>query len=228
MSSRSSDTFVLNGWAACESAWDLCKFPRDRIFSYIEELDGAAESAVESSAGAVLVGWSMGATMALSIAARHPGRIRGLVLLAATPRMMKDEGWAGMSQRRLDALLAGLRLTRAQGFYGPQEGRPNPYMMDSDENLQRGIGFLRTVDIRKDVEALAESGALECPVYIFQSERDGIVSRENALYLHGIFKGSSMVLIPGTEHALPVSIPEKIDEAVRRAWTLAGRRGEAD
>ena len=223
MSSRSSDTFVLNGWAACESAWDLCKFPRDRIFGYIEELDGAAESAVESSAGAVLVGWSMVATMALSIAARHPGRIRGLVLLAATPRMMKDEGWAGMSQRRLDALLAGLRLTRAQGFYGPQEGRPNPYMMDSDENLQRGIGFLRTVDIRKDVEALAASGALECPVYIFQSERDGTVRGENAADLKSIFPQASVTMVPGLEHALPIFIPGQIDAAVAAATCHCAR-----
>ena len=34
-------TFVLNGWSASANAWDLCKFDRDRIFSYVEQLDGA-------------------------------------------------------------------------------------------------------------------------------------------------------------------------------------------
>ena len=34
-------TFVLNGWAASPRAWDLCLFPRDRIFGYLEQLDGS-------------------------------------------------------------------------------------------------------------------------------------------------------------------------------------------
>ena len=37
-------TFVLNGWSASANAWDLCKFDRDRIFSYVEQLDGAPEA----------------------------------------------------------------------------------------------------------------------------------------------------------------------------------------
>ena len=164
------DVFVLNGWAASERAWELCKFPRARIFSYIEQLDGAAEAALESSGRAVLVGWSMGASVALSLAARHPERISGLVLLAATPRMMRDEGWAGMSPRRLEALETGLRLTHGQGFFGIPEGRPNPYEMDCDENLRRGIEYLEKTDLRGELSALAASGAANWPVFVFHSE----------------------------------------------------------
>ena len=40
--------FVLNGWAASEHAWDLCAFPRDRVFSYVEQLNGLPEKAVEA------------------------------------------------------------------------------------------------------------------------------------------------------------------------------------
>ena len=35
--------FVLNGWAAGPAAWDLCKFRRERVFSYTEQLDGLPE-----------------------------------------------------------------------------------------------------------------------------------------------------------------------------------------
>ena len=210
------DVFVLNGWAASECAWELCKFPRVRIFSYIEQLDGAAEKALESSARAVLVGWSMGASVALSLAARHPDRLGGLVLLAATPRMMRDDGWAGMSPRRLEALETGLRITCGQGFLGLPEGRPNPYAMDSDENLRRGIEYLDKTDLRDELSSLAASGAADWPVSIFHSEHDGIVRRENAQYLAGIFPHAHVEMIPGSEHALPVSIPDKIDDAVLR------------
>ena len=33
-------TFVFNGWAASERAWDLCRFHRERVFGYVEQLDG--------------------------------------------------------------------------------------------------------------------------------------------------------------------------------------------
>ena len=98
--------------------------------------------------GAILVGWSMGASSALRIAAGLPERIKGLALIAPTARMMKDDGWAGMTERRLKALEVGLKMTHAEGFFGVQEGKPNPYTMDSDENLARGLDYLRTTDLR--------------------------------------------------------------------------------
>ena len=41
--------FVLNGWAASSHAWDLCRFPRERVFSYVEQLDGEPEKSMESA-----------------------------------------------------------------------------------------------------------------------------------------------------------------------------------
>ena len=119
--------FVLNGWAASERAWDLCRFRRDRIFSYIEQLDGLAEKALASCDGAVRVGWSMGGSTALRLALGYPEKVKALVLVAATPRMMEDRdgGWAGMSPRRLEALRRGVEITHGEGFFGVAEGKPN-------------------------------------------------------------------------------------------------------
>ena len=207
--------FVLNGWAASERAWDLCSFPRERIFSYVEQLDGLPEKAIAEDGRVVLVGWSMGGSAALHLAAKFPEKIGGLVLVAATARMMKDEGWAGMTERRLAALGLGLRLTCGEGLFGIPDGRPNPYMMDDEENLARGLDYLRTTDLRAELSALKASGRLKCPVAVFQSERDGIVRAENAARLKEFFPQASVTMVPGTEHALPVAIPEKIDAAVR-------------
>ena len=105
--------FVLNGWAASPHAWDLCLFMRPRgsaalprLFSYVEQLDGEPEKAMENVERCILVGWSMGGSSALRLAARWPEKVAGLVLIAATPRMMeeKETGWRGMSPRRLEAL----------------------------------------------------------------------------------------------------------------------------
>ena len=213
-------TLVLNGWAASPHAWDLCTFRRDALFSYLDQLDGAPErfigDACERCPGMrfALVGWSMGGSSALRLAIAFPERIAALVLIAVTPRMMEDKaaGWRGMSPRRLEALHRGLLLTHGEGFLGVPEGRPNPYQLDSDENLTRGLRYLMETDLRANLERQAQKFGF--PVAIFQSEHDGIVRPENAAYLKGIFPQASLKLVPGTEHALPMSIPELIDEAV--------------
>ena len=207
-------TFVLNGWAASERAWDLCGFRRDRIFGYVEQLDGAPEAAVRDEDDIVLVGWSMGGSTALRLAVAAPEKIRGMVLVAATARMMQAPGWAGMSERRLAALELGLKLTHGEGFSALPDGAPNPYMLDDDANLARGLGYLRETDVREALVGLRASGRLRCPVYAFQSERDGIVRRENADFLRTVFPQAVVEIVPGSEHALPVVIPGKIDAAV--------------
>ncbi len=207
-------TFVLNGWAASERAWELCMFPRDRIFSYVEQLDGKAEAAMRQADDVVLVGWSMGGSMALNLALKFPGKVRALVLIAATARMMKARDWDGMSDRRLAALEVGLKMTNGRGLFARDDGRPNPYMRDSDANLARGLDYLRSTDLRLPLIDLMASGRLRADVRVFQSERDGIVRPGNARFLAAVFPGARVEMVPGSEHALPVAIPEKIDAAV--------------
>ena len=184
------------------------------MFGYVEQLDGAPEAAMREEGDVVLVGWSMGGSSALRLAVAFPEKIRGLVLLAATARMMKAPDWAGMSERRLAALELGLKLTRGEGFSALPEGAPNPYAMDGDERLSRGLDYLRETDVRKGLVDLRASGRLRCPVFVFQSERDGIVRRENADFLRSVFPGAAVEIVPGCEHALPVFIPSRIDAAV--------------
>ena len=243
----STNIFVLNGWAASPHAWDLCKFRRTRIFSYIDQLDGEPETAMEGVERCILVGWSMGGSSALRLAARWPEKIAGLVLIAATPRMMEDKGtgWRGMTPHRLEALRYGLVLTRGVGLFGVPEGKPNPYLADEPANLERGLKYLLETDLREELvlsasclvpsaelkhKDLCESNApstkhqalgTNSNIHIFQSEHDGIVRPENAAWLKTVFPQASVTMVPGTEHALPIFIPELIDEAVDSCIRLA-------
>ena len=232
--------FVLNGWASSPHAWDLCRFMRMRLFGYVEQLDGEPEKAIESVERCVLVGWSMGGSSALRLAARWPEKIAGLVLIAATPRMMEDKatGWKGMSPRRLEALRYGLVMTQGVGMFGVPEGKPNPYLLDDTANLERGLKYLLETDLRADLERVFQRGCFEqqsgqqahnnkmcarrsLAVHIFQSEHDGVVRAANADYLQKVFPQASVTIVPGTEHALPIFIPELIDEAVDSCIRLA-------
>lgn len=225
-------SIVLNGWAASPHAWDLCgSVAGKRIFSYVEQLDGLAEREFAASDGAVLVGWSMGGSTALRLAAAAPHKVKGLVLIAATPRMMeeKSSGWRGMSPRRLEALRKGLEMTNGEGFFGVSPSKPNPYMMDTPENLSRGLGYLLETDIREEVRALSGPfAANRVPVAVFQSENDGIVRSSNAVFLKEVFPDADLVMVPGSEHALTVEIPHLIDKAVFRMISSGHDQGSSE
>ena len=195
--------FVLNGWASNSHAWDSCGFPRERIFSYVELLDGVAEEVLRNENEFVLVGWSMGGSYALRYAMRFPEKLKGLVLLAATPRMMRDENWAGMTPRRVAALELGTKM-----------GKGGIFVRDSDENLSRGLDYLKETDLRRELVDFSALGGLKCPVYVFQSVLDGIVRADNAKFLGTVFPNAHVEMIEGGDHALSVAIPEKIDAAV--------------
>ncbi len=229
---------ILNGWASSPHAWDLCSFrtrPNVRLFSYIDQLDGLPERILDNQSPItnhqspknkyVVVGWSMGGSSALRLACRYPDRIAGLVLLAATPRMMREPetGWIGMTERRLDALRKGLEITRGEGFFGVPEGKPNPYLVDAPENLARGLKYLLENDTRADLLHAFGAAAPKFPVHIFQSERDGIVRAENAAYLKTIFPHARLTMVPGGEHALPIEIPKEIDDAVDACLAVAAQ-----
>jgi len=199
---------VFNGWAAGPETWGLCTFPHDWVFSYLEQLDGVPERILDETDEAILVGFSMGGSGALRMLLRAPEKIRGLVLVSATPRMMeeKETGWQGLSTRRSAALKFGTELVF----------RNDPSPIYREDNLQRGLDYLREIDIRADLKAwCARDGARAAfPVSIFQSERDGIVRPGNAAFLKEIFPQAALTMVPGGEHVLPVTVPEMIDAAV--------------
>lgn len=207
-------TYVLNGWSASAAAWDLCSFERADIFSYTDQLEARPERVLAWEEEVLLVGWSMGGSSALRLLLQFPDKIKGLVLIAATPCMMKAPDWDGLSPRRLEALRVGIKLTHGAGFFGTPEGLPNPYALDEDANLERGLAYLAETDLREALTAAFSRRPFTRPVALFQSRADGIVRPNNATFLKGIFPQASLTWVEGAEHALPVHIPRAIDDAV--------------
>ena len=218
---------VFNGWAAGPETWALCTFPHDWVFDYVEQLDGLPEKVIEESDEVVLVGFSMGGSTALRMLLKYPEKVKGLVLVSATPRMMEEKKskgeveeveWKGMSERRLAALRLGTKMMF----------RDDPSPMYDEKNMERGLDYLKATDLRLQLLSINESGESvkrrNFPVFIFQSERDGIVRPSNAEFLKRVFPQAKVTMVPGNEHALPVTVPELIDEAVEEILN----QGETD
>jgi pimeloyl-ACP methyl ester carboxylesterase len=205
----SAKVLVFNGWAAGPETWDLCSFPHDWVFSYVEQLDGLPERVMEDSDDVVLVGFSMGGAMAMRMLLKYPDKVRGAVFVSASARMMEDKatGWKGLSERRLAALKLGTDL-----LYGA-----DPAPIYRADNLNRGLEFLHEHDFRQELRKAYQLPSANCPlpkVAIFQSEKDGIVRPNNAAFLKEIFPEAEVTTVPGCEHVLPVLVPGQIDAAV--------------
>ena len=104
---------VFNGWAAGPETWALCTFPHDWVFDYVEQLDGLPEKVMEESDEVVLVGFSMGGSTALRMWLKYPEKVKGLVLVSATPRMMEEKKSKGEVE---EVVLKRIRLPEGQNF----------------------------------------------------------------------------------------------------------------
>lgn len=209
---------VFNGWAAGPETWALCTFPHDWVFNYLEQLDGLPERVLADADEALLVGFSMGGNAALRLLLRQPEKVCGLVLVSTSPFLMEDRaaGWKGLSERRLAALRLGTQLVFGN----------DPSPLYADANLERGLDYLQTSDLREPLRALPQSPAWphvsRLPVAVFQSERDGIVRPANADFLQSVFPQAAVTWVPGHEHVLPVTIPDRIDAAVQASLRRGG------
>lgn len=104
------DLFMLHGWSmhsavfgpmveALAKSWrvtciDLPGYGINYDKSWPENLESLTLMLLDSAPSrAAWMGWSLGGLPAIHAAAMFPERVKGLVLLAATPRFIADVGW---------------------------------------------------------------------------------------------------------------------------------------
>lgn len=61
-----------------------------------------------------LLGWSLGATVALAMAERAPARIKNLIVLAGNPHFVQAHDWPGVKPETLDGFVEMLQADVAQ------------------------------------------------------------------------------------------------------------------
>jgi len=135
VSGTGPDLVLLHGWGLNIRVWDgLVQELRDRFRCIAVDLSGHGKSPWGSGKGTPaehawlihqtlqsvsarysILGWSLGAQMALDLAAAIPGQLDKLVLVAATARFVSGPDWPyGMAQSVLQKMAAGLRADYQQ------------------------------------------------------------------------------------------------------------------
>jgi pimeloyl-ACP methyl ester carboxylesterase len=144
-----------------------------------------ARAALGLVAGKVLlVGSSMGGWMSLLLARDMPGRIAGLVTVAAAPDFTEDGMWAGFSDAQKAELAANGRIALPSDY-------DEPYVITS-----------RLIADGRNHLVLRDPLALPIPVRFLQGTADADVSVATALRLLGHATGKDMrlTLVKGADH----------------------------
>jgi pimeloyl-ACP methyl ester carboxylesterase len=203
--------FDARGHARSEAPVDVAAYT---VETGVDDALGVLAGQVEPGVPAVWVGLSMGATIALEAALRHPDRVCGLVL-ASHPGGRSRQGIADAARVFADALEAeGLEAAGARFVWGPDSG------LD-----ERGAAWVRQGFLEHPAHGLAhclrgvlgprvplaeratELAGLEMPVQVIAGERD-LPGAAAARVLAEAIPGARLAIVPGAGHVVNLAAPE--------------------
>lgn len=166
-----------------------------------------------------VVGLSLGAATALPLAARHPDRVRSLVLVNGFARLQPD-GWRGAARLLKRVWLFGTAPMPVVAQYVALGLFPKPdqhaLYLEAVSRLGRNrkrsylAGMLAVVAF----DARRELGRLPGPTLVVAGDRDTTVPRSAAEELHRGIGGSRLVIIEDSGHATPIDQPEVFNRLV--------------
>lgn len=238
---------LLHGWAMSGRVWG---FQRDLAGSCrvitpdlrghgasssserfgLEELAGDLAALADhlELQGAVVVGWSLGAQVALKCFSSIRDRVAGLILVGGTPRFSISADYdAGLSSREIRGLEARLKrdYSRTMGEFFRRMFAPGELSREQESRIAREI----VMGSRLPELAVAQAGlaildredlrhilpGVDRPVLLVHGEEDTICPPAAAHCMKAHLTQSRLALLPKTGHAPFLSQPEEFNRTVR-------------
>lgn len=230
----------VSGWAYAASAWQpllACLRPDavPRVFSLPALMPAGkgpeayalalTRRLMTFPAPPVLIGWSAGAMVALTVAARHPQLVHRLVLLAGTARFCRTADYpCGQPSASLRALRRQLQRAPRAALAGFFRMANAPAGLDDasaelliDEALAQGLPHLTAgLDYLEQADLRPVLANVTMPVLLMHGRHDQVIARQAGEYLAERLPKASLILVDAG-HALPVQIPEKLAEIILHA-----------
>jgi pimeloyl-[acyl-carrier protein] methyl ester esterase len=193
----------------------------------IPDFDAAVDDiAARLQPGTTLAGWSLGAMLALAVAARHPGKVDKLILVAGTASFVQRDGWPqAMAPAVLADFAAGIAadaktmLPRFVGGFNRGDARAKAVTLEllrlaeplaASETLATSLNWLRDVDLRK----LAPQ--VKAPTLLIHGAADPLMPLGAAQALAALIPGAKLVVFDDCAHAPFISRPDDFVATVQQ------------
>jgi pimeloyl-[acyl-carrier protein] methyl ester esterase len=182
------------------------------------DFDAAADAvAARLTPGTTLAGWSLGAQLALAVAARAPDKVGRLILVSGTASFVQRDGWPhAMPAEMLAEFVAGVAadieamLPRFVGGFNRGDARGKEVTRTILERadprppaatLAAGLGWLREADLR------ATAPRVRTPTLLVHGAADPLMPLPAATALAALIPGARLEAFADCAHAPFISQP---------------------
>ena len=193
----------------------------------ITDFDAAvADIAARLQPGTTLAGWSLGAQLALAVAARAPDKVGKLLLVAGTASFVQRDGWPhAMPPEMLAEFAAGIAadveamLPRFVGGFNRGDARSKEVtrqLLDLADPLPPAATLAAGLDWLRDVDLRPELARIEAPTLLIHGANDPLMPLGAAEALAAAIPGARLAPFADCAHAPFVSRPDDFLAAARR------------
>ncbi len=200
---------------------------RQRMEDHARDL--AALLARLDLSSAALVGWSMGAQVALAALPAVAARLAALVLVSMTPRFTAAGDWPhGLPETSVRALAARVEHAPAKALRRFFDAMFVPGEVDGaqraeiDARVLAGAPPLGAAAALAGLDALVANderprlGDVRVPVLLVHGERDPICLPEASAFAQSRIPGARRAVLPGVGHAPHLSRPALVNDLLAR------------
>jgi 3-oxoadipate enol-lactonase len=168
---------------------------------------------------AVVAGSSMGGSVALAFAVRHPDRVAGLALIDTTAWYGKDApmAWAGRADAAVKNGLASLIDFQLSRWFSDafKEQHPDVVKECVDAFLANDVqAYAATCRMLGDFDLRDGLRHLKMPTHIVVGEEDFATPPAMADEMSAIIPHASYLLLPKARHLTPLERPDEVSEEI--------------
>ncbi len=177
----------------------------DHVSDFIESLDIGP---------CYLVGHSLGAGVAMSLAMRHPKKVRRLVLVDPAPidGMELDDDFYALI-RTIRNSYRGLRSSIARSMGTRAKDTRLAKRLSREALLMNEEGFIKHAKALASLDLRDRARGFKTPTLVVHGGMDPIVSEEQSRRTAEAL-GAELTVVDGVGHALPIEDPEHFKEVV--------------